>query len=85
MLGAQQVGDVAHGGRRQQADGRRVDLQEGPTARSLGGSDAFGGEQSEVSGGVGVVQQWQQIGVGELGGVAHSSNLTVAVLRNPRL
>ena len=78
VAGPQQVGDVAHGGRREEADGLVVDLEERAPARSLDGANPLGGEQPEVGGGVGVVEQRQQVGVGELGGVAHGSNLTVA-------
>ena len=57
VAGPQQVGDVVHGGRSEEADGLVIDLEEGAPAGPLDGSDAVGGEQPEVGGCVGVLEQ----------------------------
>ena len=69
MSGAQQVGDIAHGRCRQEADGFRVDLQEGPVARAFDGGHTVGGEVPVRGGGVRVLGEGEE-------GVGHSPQPT---------
>ena len=63
------MGDIAHGRRRQEADGFRVDLQEGPVAGAVDGGYAVSGQVPVRGGGVRVLGEGEE-------GVGHSPQPT---------